>query len=371
MSPKEICVLGAGVVGLTTAIRVQEAYPTGTRVTIVAAELHTDPMSIRYTSLWAGANHMSFADGDATQTKLDKETFDVLWEMSAPGSESEECFLRITHRTYSSKEALPHPLTWMPDHRILKGADLDALPGSLSGEEYSTLTIDTPKYLAYLSNRFRRNGGTFIKARVHHVRDIIEGGYGLYTPDLVDRPHPSAVIVCAGLGARSLGGVEDQAMYPVRGQTLVIRAPWVKFGRSMELAGTSPTYIIPRRNGDIVVGGTMHANDYYPVPRPEISEDILRRGFELAPELAPPGTENPTIESVRPLIRYEGCGLRPARKGGIRFEVEWVTEIAGRGDEKVPLVHQYGHASYGYQSSCGSSTIALELLSEALGLRKS
>lgn len=86
----------------------------------------------------------------------------------------------------------------------------------------------------------------------------------------------------------------------------------------------------------------MHANDYYPVPRPEISEDILRRGFELAPELAPPGTENPTIDSVRPLIRYEGCGLRPARKGGIRFEVECVTEIAGRGDEKVPLVHQYG-----------------------------
>ena len=38
----------------------------------------------------------------------------------------------------------------------------------------------------------------------------------------------------------------------------------------------------------VIVGGTKIVDDYYPAPRPETAEDILRRGFELCPELAPP-----------------------------------------------------------------------------------
>lgn len=48
---KEIIVIGAGVVGLTTALKIQEQ---GTyRVTIVAETFPTDPRSSRYTSHWA------------------------------------------------------------------------------------------------------------------------------------------------------------------------------------------------------------------------------------------------------------------------------------------------------------------------------
>ena len=38
----------------------------------------------------------------------------------------------------------------------------------------------------------------------------------------------------------------------------------------------------------VIVGGTKIVDDYYPAPRPETAEDILKRGFELCPELAPP-----------------------------------------------------------------------------------
>ncbi|KAF8626696.1 hypothetical protein AX15_004732, partial [Amanita polypyramis BW_CC] len=48
---KEITVLGAGVIGLTTAIIIQEKG--GYNVTIVADHLPTDPKSINYTSHWA------------------------------------------------------------------------------------------------------------------------------------------------------------------------------------------------------------------------------------------------------------------------------------------------------------------------------
>jgi hypothetical protein len=60
------------------------------------------------------------------------------------------------------------------------------------------------------------------------------------------------VVVCVGLGARFLGGVEDKDVYPIRGQTVLLRAPWIRFGRSVSNSkeGIS-TYIIPRPGGDV------------------------------------------------------------------------------------------------------------------------
>jgi hypothetical protein len=64
--------------------------------------------------------------------------------------------------------------------------------------------------------------------------------------------------------------------------------------------------------------------------------------FALCPELAPPEIRNqrpPTLDDVLPLIIEEGCGLRPARKGGIRLETELFE--AGK-NTKVPVVFNYG-----------------------------
>jgi hypothetical protein len=55
-------VLNTGVVGLTTALKLQERG--GYRVTIIAETLPSDPKNIRYTSPWAGAHHVSSAGHD-------------------------------------------------------------------------------------------------------------------------------------------------------------------------------------------------------------------------------------------------------------------------------------------------------------------
>ena len=81
----------------------------------------------------------------------------------------------------------------------------------------------------------------------------------------------------------------------------------------------------------------------YPKPRPDIKQDILERGFALCPELASPDIRvqrKPTIDDILPHVVDEGCGLRPARKGGIRLEVEWTEGVGGRG--RVPVIHNYG-----------------------------
>jgi len=202
---------------------------------------------------------------------------------------------------------------------------------------------------------------------LQHINQIIEGGTSLFSGGTVNDPPPDAVIVAVGLGARFLGGVEDKAMYPVRGQTVLIRAPWVRSGRSEVEKSAASTYIIPRRSGDVVVGGTRVADDWYPRPRPEITRDILERAFALCPELASPDIRverKPTIDDILSHVVSEGCGLRPARKGDIRLEVEWTEGIGGRG--RVPVIHNYGHGGYGYQSSWGCAIKVLELLEQAL-----
>ncbi|KAI0071590.1 D-amino-acid oxidase [Panus rudis PR-1116 ss-1] len=362
---KHVVVIGAGVVGLTTAVKILEKG--GYDVTIIAETFPTDPKTIRYTSLWAGAHHVSHAEGDSKQEKIDSDTFDVMWKLSEPGGEAEGCFLRIPQTDYYYDGRDTH-LNWMPDFQRLPEDSL--IPNAKIGVSFTTLTIDTPVYLNYLLSRFLSKGGRIVKASIQHISQIAEGGANVFSQSLARKTSVDALVVCPGLGARTLGGVEDKDVYPVRGQVVLLRAPWVRFGRtSSHLAQGLWTYIIPRRCGDVIVGGTKAENDWYPVARPETTLDILKRGLELCPELAPPeirAQRQPTVDDLLPIVLEEGCGFRPARKGGIRLDVDWIEGAKG----KIPVVFNYGHAGAGYQSSWGSANIAIELLEKSLSEKK-
>lgn len=144
------------------------------------------------------------------------------------------------------------------------------------------------------------------------------------------------------------------------------------------------TYIIPRKSGDVIIGGTADAGDWERTPRPETTQMIKERGIALCPELLPEDKRSARrIEDLD--VIEEGCGLRPTRKGGIRLEIERIgasflarslalkdadggrdAEIEGKKGETIPVVHNYGHGGYGFQSSWGSARLAVELLKEAL-----
>jgi D-aspartate oxidase/D-amino-acid oxidase len=349
---------------LTTALKIQ--LQGNYAVTVVSEIVPGDPSSIKYTSRWAGAHHIYNSFEDAKFHDLEKTTFDIMWDMSKPGSDAEECFLRNPHKLYHrDATADVHMFEKMPNFRRLPKSEL--IPNTVLGVSFTTVSIDVPIYLNYLLTRFLGNGGRVLRGSVQHINQIIEGGTSLFSGGDVNDHPPDAVIVAVGLGARFLGGVEDKAMYPVRGQTVLVRAPWVRFGKTEITESGLLTYIIPRRSGDVIVGGTRVADDWYPMPRPEITQDILERGFALCPELASPDIRverKPTIDDVLPHIISVGCGFRPARKGGIRLEVEWTEGVGGRG--RVPVIHNYGHDGYGYQTSLGCAIKVAELLEQAL-----
>ena len=77
-----IVVLGAGVVGLSTAILALDA---GYQVTIVARDLPADQKTTSYTSPWAGAHHVSAVPGlDSEPNKLQHGKFLAFSSFSEP-----------------------------------------------------------------------------------------------------------------------------------------------------------------------------------------------------------------------------------------------------------------------------------------------
>ncbi|KAJ3811691.1 D-amino-acid oxidase [Lentinula aff. lateritia] len=364
---KEIIVLGAGVIGLTTAIKILEDKGAEYNVTIVAETFPTDPRTIKYTSFWAGAQYVATRTDDLNLRRMERESFDVVWAMSEPGSGvAEGCLLRCN-------ELYIHHLGLPTQFRQLRPDELAS--GAVQGFACTAVTFDIPRYLPYLLARFTSGGGSIIRGSVAHIQQVLEGGTTLFASGRKPSP-PDAVILCVGLGARFLGGIEDKDVIPVRGQTVLLRAPWV---RTMPVLrdlkdGAMPPYVIPRKGGDVIVGGTYHPNDWYPHPRPEITEHILARGLKLCPDLAPPeirAEREPTVDDLRPLILDVGVGFRPYRNGGVRVGVEWMdsSPLKDKG-KKIPVVFNYGHGGNGYQAAWGSAIIALEYLEGALKNRE-
>jgi len=211
----------------------------------------------------------------------------------------------------------------------------ELIPGAEDGVTFRTVTIDTSIYLPYLLATFLGSGGRIVRSRVQHIDQVVTGAIC---------PAPDAVFVCVGLGARFLGGVEDASVYPIRGQTVLIRAPWVKSGRGLAANDGSSTYVIPRKSGDVVLGGVKGSDDWYPLPRPEEADAILLRAFAMMPELCPPESRaagrTSTFEDLKGIFIEHGCGFRPGRRGGIRLERE--SRKIPNGEQRIAVIHNYG-----------------------------
>ncbi|CRK19305.1 hypothetical protein BN1723_017774, partial [Verticillium longisporum] len=151
------------------------------------------------------------------------------------------------------------------------------------------------------------------------------------------------IVNASGLLACRLGGVEDATVIPARGQIVLVRneaTPMSTISGTEDVA-TDVSYLMQRASGGgTILGGTYEKGNWEANPDPNTAIRIMKRCVELNPTL----TNGKGIEALD-IVRH-GVGLRPTRKDGVRLETD--TSIF---EDGTPVVHNYGHAGWGYQGS--------------------
>jgi len=226
-------------------------------------------------------------------------------------------------------------------------------PNYKSGVAFSTLSVNPEFYLPWLKSELDARGVTFVR---RHIGSLEEAAtYG------------SIVINSTGLGAKSLMGVEDPDVYPVRGQTIIVRCPGLEsFLNAVDskIPPDQATYIISRPgDGTTLLGGTLLEDVWDTSIDYTMAKNIFDRCAGLAPALNSPETQ----------ILSHRVGLRPARRGGARVEAQWVDlPLTGNlvpSKSSVPrrqlVIHAYGLGSAGYQRSWGVAEEVARILQES------
>jgi D-aspartate oxidase/D-amino-acid oxidase len=182
------------------------------------------------------------------------------------------------------------------------------------------------------------------------------------------------VVNCTGLSSKKLGGVNDDKLYPGRGQIVIVRNdPGYMASTSgtddgedelMYMMGRAAGISLPRSvlsfpltnlspGGGTILGGSYQKNNWDPNPDPNLAIRIMRRAIEVCPQLVQKGQGIEGLDVIR-----HGVGLRPLREGGPRIARDRVNGLA--------VVHNYGHGGFGYQASFGCAQEAVKLVKESL-----
>ena len=227
------------------------------------------------------------------------------------------------------------------DFRELKQEEITG--ANDSGCEFTSICINTAVYLPWLLGQCISNGVVVKRAVLSDINAAKQLSHtGLPAP---------VIINATGLGSLKLGGVEDTALMPARGQIVVVR------NECSHMIASSQTedgpkellYIMQRAaGGGTILGGTMDLGNWESKPDPNIAVRIMKRAVKAQPQL----TGGRGIEGLD-IIRH-GVGLRPYRKGGVRIQEEQL-------DDGTWIIHNYGHSGWGYQGSWGCAEIAVRL----------
>lgn len=309
---KKVALIGAGVIGLTSAICLQDA---GYQVNIFTKEMPQDTTSSAAGAVWWGYGEGKIRDWSEHTLKVYKELLEA-------GNES-ILWMRMRD-IYRYSIELPWFHTDIPYCERISANDLTA--PFVDGIIMDVPLVEPSLYLPYLQNRFLENGGEIIQQEIASFSELA-----------TDYP---IIVNCSGMGSRELA--EDTGLYPVRGQTVIIDAPDIQEGYSDDEAFT---YIYIRNDG-VLLGGVKQSEMSSDEIDPATREDIIARCRAVDARV-----------SNRSIIK-ETVGFRPTRNT-VRLEAEQLSE-------DCLLIHNYGHGGTGFTLSWGCAENVLQLVQEVM-----
>jgi D-amino-acid oxidase len=301
----KITVVGAGVIGLVTALTLEER---GHDVRVVATATGD-----AITSAVAGACWFPYRVGPPAQVAVwAAETRSWLTQLAGDPSSG---VALLTGYEITTEDGVAPPTPWWAAHIAV-----DRVPAPVTGAplawRFGSARIEPARFLAWLTSRLR------------HPIDRRPVG------DLASEPG-DVVVHCAGLAARELAG--DAAMTALFGQVVITEVGAVD--RSVTITDERDPdaifYMIPRSD-ELVLGGCSlpWPAGLPPAVDPAITARILGQARAL-------GVAAGAVKQVR-------VGLRPVRP-------EIRLERAGR------VIHNYGHGGAGYTlcRGCAEAVAAL------------
>jgi len=330
-----IIVIGAGIIGLTSALKIQSTLGPKTKITIIAREFPSDE-SLNYSSPWAGAHYRPVPEVDE-QSRIEAtwclKTLAVLKQQALDEPEAGIIFLPGYEYFEKPPERYVDLKGRYVEHEGFRVLEKDELPkGVKLGVTYLSWCINPPVYCAHLLRKFILRGGKTMKYTLGSAEEafsILEGVV--------------AVINCSGYG------FGDKDVVITRGQTCIVSNPCDRTITQQNADGTW-AFLVPRPlNGGTIVGGTKEVGDWNPKAEESTRSRLLENAAKMYPDIL---NEEGEFDIIRDIV-----GRRPTRKGGMRLEIENV----GKGK----LCHAYGAGGSGYEFSWGiADEVVKRLLKE-------
>lgn len=310
---KSVTVIGCGIVGLTSAIKLQEK---GFKVKIVSNKRIDQTLSSKVGAIWfpfevhpkIKANHWA------------KLAYEEYQQDVVPGNGVKFIpFLTAFDENSNIDWTLQMP------NGTTKKASQEELPSGIEQAYISTVPIAEPLlYLPYLFQRFLNNNGDF---QIQEISSLEEASH---LDDLI--------VNCTGLGAKTL--CNDKDLQPMRGQILRCKKMDIPSCADSTKLGAL-TYVI-NRSTDCVIGGTDYINDTNLNEDPNDTELIISRLLKTG------------LSKNKPEILETIVGLRPKRSA-VRFEF----------DSQYPSIfHNYGHGGAGFTVAWGCAIDLAEELNK-------
>ncbi|RHZ29586.1 hypothetical protein DYB26_000928 [Aphanomyces astaci] len=237
-----VVIVGAGVVGLTTALQLILDGVSPSQITIVAKDGPEKSTSFVAGALWECGMHI-VPNITVSQHPLKTNT----------------AAKAMTPTTYRESSDLTSPAmtSWLQTHGTAELGSFRHL------QHYDAVVADMGVYLGWLKDQLASH-------RVHinalHVTDL----RALATPGTI-------VVNCTGLFN------EDPAIFPCKGQVVMVHAPWIRSAICDEDSGA---YMIPRPNGNLICGGTAENDVWNTDVQADVTDKILAKCALVVPSVA-------------------------------------------------------------------------------------